>query len=117
MKEFFKDILGLNGVAGVILFGPDGSILYQSPVAEGRRFDIRQLDFQKLATLLARVREADLVFQGGRIYVRKAEIGFMLIVLEAMVSIAMVKLNCDILLPMLKPDKVAKARKSFFRKG
>jgi hypothetical protein len=117
MKELFKDILGLDGVRGVMLFGADGSILFQSLMAEGQGFDTRKLDFQKLTALLGRVREADLVFQSGRIYVRKSEIGYILIVLEAMVSIAMVKLNCDILLPMLKADKLAKARKSFFRKG
>jgi hypothetical protein len=117
MKELFKDIVRSDGVLGVVLAGPDGSILFQSLEGGGQPFDIQKLDFQKLTSLLGKLREADLVFQKGRIYVRKAEIGLIVIVLEPVASLAMVKLNCDILLPQLKAEKAGKARKGFFRKG
>jgi hypothetical protein len=47
---------------------------------------------------------------------RRTEIGYLFILLDAFASIAMLRLNCDILLPALKKLAGAKGKKSLFKK-
>jgi hypothetical protein len=62
------------------------------------------------------MRETDLVFEKGRIYIRKTEIGYIVILMALFVPIAMIRLNCDILLPSLKAPKSSKKFGRFFKK-
>ncbi|MEJ2100167.1 MAG: hypothetical protein P8X68_09330 [Desulfobacterales bacterium] len=54
------------------------------------------------------MREADLLFEKGRIYIRRSEIGYLVVLMALFVPIAMVRLNCDIVLPSLKQEKSGK---------
>jgi hypothetical protein len=52
----------------------------------------------------------------GRLYLRKTHDGFMIVRMQLIASIAMVKLNCDILLPQLKSTGNSKGLKGFFKR-
>jgi hypothetical protein len=65
---------------------------------------------------LGAAREADIVFEGARIYIRRSEIGFVRALVSPSISMAMLRLNCDILLPSLKPTPEPKGIKKLFRK-
>ncbi len=116
MKEHFSDLLKTNGVEGVILFSKNGDILFEafndSAAPETAGFD----NWQAIASTIGSVREGDLIFEAGRLYIRKTEKGFLLVVMTLATSIAMVKLNCDILLPHLKKSSEAKGFKRFFKR-
>ena len=115
MRELFKDILRTDGVSGVMLFSFKGDLIFKefkSSVNEGPE----GRDWSFFIESLEGMRETDLVFEKGRIYIRKTGIGYVVILMALFVPIAMIRLNCDILLPSLKPPKSGKKFGRFFRK-
>lgn len=62
------------------------------------------------------IREADVVFEHQRIYIRRSEIGYLIILMDIYAPIAMVRLNCDIILPQLKNKKGSKGFMRFFKR-
>ena len=115
MRELFKDILRTDGVSGVMLFSFKGDLIFKefkssvNEEPEGR-------DWSLFIESLEGMRESDLIFEKGRIYIRKTEIGYIVILMALFVPIAMIRLNCDILLPSLKPSESGKKFGRFFKK-
>ncbi len=91
----------MEGVYGLVYFAPDGRVLYESidPLTVSLPQD--DYDWTQLMPVLQMMREADFVYENGRFYLRAADQGYLLVIMGPVVSIAMVKLNCDILLPQL----------------
>ena len=115
MRELFNDILSTDGVSGVMLFSFKGDLIFKkfrpsvNAAPEGR-------DWSFFIESLEGMRETDLVFEKGRIYIRKTEIGYIVILMALFVPIAMIRLNCDILLPSLKASKSGKKIGRLFKK-
>ena len=115
MRELFNDILGTDGVSGVMLFSFKGDLIFKefrSSVNEKPE----SRDWSFFIESLEGMRETDLVFEKGRIYIRKTEIGYIVILMALFVPIAMIRLNCDIILPSLKPSKSKKKFGGLFKK-
>ena len=115
MRELFKDILNMEGVKGVMLFSFSGDLIYQEfihALAEGPE----NRDWSLFIESLEGMRETDLVFEKGRLYIRKTEIGYLVILMGPYVPISMLRLNCDILLPSLRPAKPLKGMRRFFKR-
>jgi hypothetical protein len=115
MKELFKDILNVEGMKGVVLFSHTGDVLYKeflSAVPE----DPETRDWALFFETINKVRESDLVFENGRIYIRKNELGFLVVLMSSFAPMALVRLNCDVLLPSLKPVKTSKGIGRFFKR-
>lgn len=115
MEEYFKDILAINGVQGVILLDAGGKVIFESVTNLRTGNKQRYTNWKKLLDTVGNIREADFVFDNGRVYLRSTDNGYLLVSMQSFASIAMVKLNCDILLPQLKNDK-SKGLKAFFRR-
>ena len=115
MRKLFRDILGIDGVNGVMLFSFKGDLIFKefrssvNEEPEGREWSF-------FIDSLEGMRETDLVFKNGRIYIRKTEIGYIVILMALFVPIAIIRLNCDIILPSLKPFKSGKKIGRFFIK-
>jgi len=116
MKKLFNDILNMEDIDGIMLFSFKGELIYKvflTPLPEEPEnkgwwgLFIRSLNG---------VREADLIFEKSKFYVRKTEIGYLIILMGIFVPTAMVRLNCDMLLPALKRIKISKRGKSIFKK-
>ena len=116
MKKLFNDILDMEDVDGIMLFSFKGELIYKlflSPLSEEPEnkgwwgLFIRSLNG---------VREADLIFEKSKFYSRITEIGYLIILMEIFAPTAMVRLNCDMLLPALKRIKISKKGKSIFKK-
>jgi len=116
MKDLFNDVLNINGVQGIILLSNSGKVIFDSMTE--KRVGINQTfrNWKKLIDVLGNAREADFVFENGRFYLRQTHDGYLLISMQMIASIAMIKLNCDILLPHLKSTKTSKGIKSFFKR-
>jgi hypothetical protein len=116
MKKLFEDILSLEDVKGVMLFSFKGKLVYKeflSPPVEGPETK----DWWALFVhSLNGAREVDLVFENSKFYIRKTDIGYLIILMGIFAQAAMVRLNCDMLLPALKEINTAKGRKGFFKK-
>jgi hypothetical protein len=107
MRDLFDDILNTKGVQGLLLFSFSGDILFKEFISP---FDERpeNMDWRFFIESLEGMRETDLLFEKGRIYIRRSEIGYLVVLMALFVPIAMVRLNCDIVLPSLKKEKSGK---------
>jgi hypothetical protein len=117
MKNLFHDILDMDGVHGVVLLSENGKILFES--LDGGQFSPQrsQLSWKTIIESLGAFHEMDLVFDRGRCYLRQTETGYLMISMGPMVSVSMIKLSCDIILPQLKKEKTGGGGfRSFFRR-
>ena len=116
MQDIFKDIIKMDGVYGLVYFPREGAVLFESidPHWAALPKDFR--GWNKLTPILQKMREADFVYEKGRIYLRATDQGCLLVIMGPVVSIAMVKLNCDIILPQLKAEKSGSKLKGLFKR-
>jgi hypothetical protein len=117
MKALFKDILALAQVQGVVFFSPEGKVLFKEFVAalpeEPEARDWWGLFFHSLKG----IREAEVVYEKARLYIRRSEAGFLMVLTGREIRVAMLRLHCDILLPRLKEATTPKGISRFFRRG
>ncbi len=101
MKRFFSDILEMDGVYGLALLGENGQILFES-LGDGQFRPRRsQLWWKTIIESLGGFCEMNFIFEHGRCYLRRTDSGCLIIGMGPMASMAMVKLNCDIIMPQL----------------
>ena len=116
MKKLFNDILDMEDVNGIMLFSFKGELIYKlflSPLPE----EPENKDWWGLfISSLNGVKEADLVFEKCKFYIRKTEMGYLIILMGIFVPTAMVRLNCDMLLPALNQIKMPRKEKGIFKR-
>ena len=115
MQEIFKDILSMEGVKGLMMFSLAGDPMYKE-FNQTQPQGIESRDWRMFIKSLAGMREADLIFKKGRLYIRRTDIGYLVVLMGLFVPIAMMRLQCDILLPSLKPAKAVKGIRRLFKK-
>ena len=115
MRELFKDILNMEGVKGLMMFSFAGEPVYKE-FNQAQPEGIESRDWSLFIESLAGMRETDLIFKNGRLYIRRTDIGYLVVLMGLFVPIAMMRLQCDILLPSLKPAKAAKGLRRLFKK-
>jgi hypothetical protein len=114
MQTLLSDILKTEGVQGVALLSAEGAILFEHfPRSLFRT--ARPADWKQLIQASDGLREADMIFERLRLYVRKADVGYLLIFAETNAPMAMVRLNADLVLPSLKKKAPPKGLSRFFR--
>jgi hypothetical protein len=104
MSALFDDLLAVEGVKGVMFFSAAGELLFEESGAGGMD-QAAARDWQALLVSLDGAREADLIFEMGRLYIRKADEGMLVVTMGRIAPAAMIRLNCDILLSELKNHK------------
>ena len=115
MLELFNDILNIDGVKGAMLFSFRGELVFKRFTADIHQ-DPEKMNWNRFIELLDGVRETDLIFEKGRLYIRKTDIGYLIIFMSLFVPMAILRLNCDILLPSLTPTKSSKRWSRFFKR-
>ena len=115
MRKLFNDIINTEGVKGIILFSYSGEVIFKEFTDE-KDEELASQDLKFFLESLDGVRETDLIFEKGRIYVRRTEIGYLVILMALFVPVAMVRLYCDILLPALKQTKPSRKFGKLFKK-
>jgi len=112
MDENIKDLMEIEQVLGIIYFSVDGSVLfryYRQKEPQG----IDGWDLSLFAVALDKIQEAELVFENIMLYIIKGRAGFLLTVLGRSAPVALVRLNCNILLATL--DKESQKPKGLTR--
>jgi hypothetical protein len=104
MSALFDDLLAVEGVKSVMFFSSSGELLFEGSGAGGMDKAAAR-DWQALLVALDLTREADLIFEKGRIYIRKADEGILVVTMGRIAPAAMIRLNCDILVAELKNNK------------
>ncbi len=115
MRELFKDILNMEGVKGLMMFSLAGEPVFKA-FNQAPPKGLESRDWSLFIEALAGMRETDLLFKKGRLYIRRTDIGYLVVLMGLFMPIAMLRLQCDILLPSLKPAKSAKGIRRLFRK-
>ena len=115
MRELFDDILKIEGVKGLILISFSGDVLFRE-LHQSILEQAENQNWELFIESLADLRETDLIFDKGRLYIRRTDIGYLIILIGSFVSIALMRLQCDILMPSLKPDKSNKRVRRLFKK-
>jgi len=115
MQELFNDILRVEGVKGLMLFSSAGNLVFKN-FKPGSADALGDRDWAPFIASLAGVREADLIFEKGRLYIRRNDMGFLVVLIGPFVPIAMVRLQCDIVLPSLKSPPQKKGLRRLFKK-
>jgi hypothetical protein len=116
MKELFEQILGIEDVQKVMLFTFEGELTFHEQPAALRGADDVSPAWQDFIRSLAGIREGDLIFDKGRLYIRKTDLGYLIIVMGIFAPAAMVRMNCDMLLPSLKQAGRGKGLRQFLRR-
>lgn len=111
MKKIFKDILALEDVQGVVMSSFEGEILFKEPSLEIER------SLPLFIRTLGTIREADLIFEKSRIYVRRTDTGYLVVLLGLLASGAMLRLHVDMVLPSLKEREKGKGLRSLFKRS
>lgn len=117
MQQYFNDLLGTDGVLGLMLLSFKGEVLYKadpSQLLQARSAD--EIAVELTDALTDAVQEADMVFSKRRVYLRRTPVGPLLIILSLAAPIAMVRLHCDTLIPALRLPKRASGLKRIFGK-
>ena len=113
MREVFTDLLAVDGVKGVVFFSAAGEVLFEEfPIRAAPRPPLR--DWRALLGAVAGFREADLLFAKGRIYIRAAPVGTLIVATGRIAPSALIRLTCDILMPALAQLKPVKGLRRFF---
>jgi predicted regulator of Ras-like GTPase activity (Roadblock/LC7/MglB family) len=101
MKDIFKDLVEISGVRGAIVLNPAGALITSrfSYSYGNETSAVEKFNWEPFLQELGEVAEADFVFDKGRIYLKKLQMGFLLVVMDDIASVSMVRLNCEILLP------------------
>ncbi len=114
MQHLLKDIHELDHVLGCLLITDEGSPVhvYFSSVLN---FPSDGYDWKPFINDLQDIQEAEVLFADMRLYARKTNIGYLLIVMEIYAVQSFIKLQCDVVISKIENLKT-KGFKRFFRK-
>mgnify|MGYP006277242461 FL=1 len=116
MEPNFDDILDLEDVKGIAILSKEGQLLFQKFSAAADTVKLETKSWASFLQALDGIREADFIFESSRLYVRDSTGGYLLVLMGHFAPIAMVRLNCDILLPTLKQAHATKGLARFFKR-
>jgi len=117
MKKLFKHILSTEDVKGIMLFSFEGELIFKkfsSPLSEEPKGSARWLN---VINSLKGVKEVDVIFEKTRLYARRTEHGYLLILMGIFAPIAMIRLNCDVLLSSSKQMGIIKGLRGLLKKA
>ena len=116
MEKLFSEVLDIEDVKGAMLFSLKGELVYNAftgPPPSG----IEDKEFRtRVSGVCREINECDVIFETCRLYIRRTVLGCLLIWMERYVSIALVRLQCDMLVAALEEKKQSKGKWRIFRK-
>lgn len=98
MKTLLKAILSMEDVKGVMLFSYEGELVFQKFLSQTVPETKAEGGWASFISSLNGVKEAHMVFDRGRLYLRKTEHGYLLVVMGLFSPVSLLKLHCDIVL-------------------
>jgi hypothetical protein len=116
MRDILRDVLDIDGVQGLIMFSAKGDVMFKEFSSPGQEDPENKGWWTLFFGCLRGVREADIVFENGRLYIRRTEMGYLMILMGAFVSSAMIRLQCDMILPSLKKAEPTTGIKRLFNR-
>jgi len=119
MKDIFKDVLGTDGVHGLLFISDEGEVKLSkfSDQFKDEEEKLSRIDWASFTIELTGINDAELLYENARFYVKKSGTGYLIVILGYEAPISMVRLNCEIMLPALdKMKSTGKKIGALFRK-
>lgn len=116
MKEVLGRILETEDVYGVMLFSLQGAVIFREESSSFLGDRQAREAWPRFVGALQGLREADLIFEKIRLYIRKTDLGYLVIVMGLFAPAAMVRMSCDMLLPLLRQPSKSKGLRKLFKK-
>ena len=112
MKDIFKDVMGIDGVHGLMVVSNEGSVMLSKFSSDFREEEekLSQVNWEPFTVEMGTVKDAELIYDSARFYIKKSETGFLIVIIGDNAPISMVRLNCEILLPLLTKIQPASKR-------
>jgi hypothetical protein len=112
-----QEILEIDKTLGVIFFSFDGEKLYEKFSSIVLEIMAPENDWPLIIHSLEDASEAEFMYETQKLYFRKADIGYLLVIMEPDAPAAIVRLNCDSILPTLtlEETKINRVKKLFNR--
>ena len=103
MKDIFKEVMGIDGVRGLLIISNEGAVALSkfSPDFKKETERLSQINWLPFTIEMEGIKDAELVYDGARFYIKKFEDGYLLVVIGDNAPLSMVRLNCEVLLPSL----------------
>lgn len=101
MKHSLKNLIEIESLLNVIYFSFEGTVVSHF-VKQKEASDLTGWDLSLFAAALTKIQEAELVFENRLFYIVRGRHGFLLTVMERSAPLALIRLNCCILLPELE---------------
>ena len=112
MKDIFKDVMGITGVHALMVVTNEGSVMLSrfSPDFRSEEKKFSQINWEPFIIEMGSIKDAELVYDSARFYIIKSEAGFLIVIIGDNAPISLVRLNCEILLPLLRKIQPASKR-------
>jgi hypothetical protein len=117
MKDLFNEILAMEDIQGVLLLSSEGETIFKEfnvPVRKNNELDE---SFHRMVKSFNGIREADLLLEKVRVYIRKSNTSYLIVIMGFFASAAMVRLRCDLILPSLNDAKAGKGLRQIFKRS
>jgi len=103
MKDIFKDVMGIEGVHGLMVVSNEGSVMLSKFSSDFREEagKLSEINWEPFTIEMGTIKDAELIYDRTRFYIKKSETGFLIVIIGDNASISMVRLNCEVLLPLL----------------
>lgn len=103
MKDIFKDVMGIEGVRGLLIVSNEGAVTLTrfSPDFKNEAERLGQINWLPFTIEMGGIKDAELVYDSARFYIKKFEDGYLVVIIGDNAPLSMVRLNCEVLLPAL----------------
>jgi len=78
MKDIFKDVLGIDGVHGLLVISDEGGLTLSkfSQRFQDEEEKLSRIDWAPFTIELTGINDAELLYENARFYVKKSEVGY-----------------------------------------
>ena len=103
MKDIFKEMMGIEGVYGLLIVSNEGAVTLSkySPDFKKEAEHLSQFNWLPFTIEMDGIKDTELIYDSARFYIKKFDEGYLIVIIGDNAPIAMVRLNCEVLLPAL----------------
>ncbi len=123
MNSIFDELFTTEGIQGVLFYTPEGELMFHrfvSPLS-GEIDGVQTvsklsgaIDWTLLSEVFGAANETELIFEKRRIYIKKTKNGYLFVIMGNFIPTAMVRLNCEIIIPEIERMKKQRGLGRFF---
>lgn len=124
MESMFNELFGIDGVQGVFLLSGKGTAVFKKFKPIMGDLDTKkiseaignEIDLNVFTGVLETSDESLLIYTQKRVFIKKAGPHFLFVILDMFAPVAMVRLNCQLIIPEIEKMKAPKGIGRFFKK-